>query len=298
MSGTLYVLPPEVRKMIYTLLFVDNGNISPRVPSFEDLYRHREGWNLLYTCKAINAEATPIVYGENVFCFDDNDDEDLWEEADMQTSKDSVDAQLQQIDESIYMGLPVWIYRTLPTCPIREMHAWLQNIGKQNRQSIRQIRIQLQYRNFCYYTDEPQIWLDEHDYYEEDLCHSPAGGIFIGKAMELLSRGHGLRRLEIAFSCKKEGQTDLWQHFFREPSMSQLIQELAKLKGVASFYCDTEQIEKDIAAGNWHVRDLKEALGVYKNLQEAMKSAELSKNDDPLPSVAMKTAANESVLIN
>ena len=62
--------------------------------------------------------------------------------------------------------------------------------------SIQPIMIQLQYRNLCYYTSEPQIRPDEGNHHEkkEDLCHNPAREIFIGKAMEFLSRGHGLRK--------------------------------------------------------------------------------------------------------
>ena len=103
--------------------------------------------------------------------------------------------------------------------------------------------------------------------------------------MELLSRRHGLRTLEIAFYCKSEVQSHLWQHFFRKPSKSPLVRELGKLRGVLEFHCDDEQIQKDVATRSGDIEWMEEALEVYKNLQEAMKPAKVPKNDEPLPSV-------------
>lgn len=67
----LLQLPPEIRNQIWDLLLVQNIHLKRGTPYHtipdESKRRTRFCANVLRTCKQINAEGTPILYGENVF---------------------------------------------------------------------------------------------------------------------------------------------------------------------------------------------------------------------------------------
>lgn len=59
---TLLMLPAELRNTIYSYILIQPSGLQKELSS-----RHRFCANVLQTCKQINQEASPILYGQNVF---------------------------------------------------------------------------------------------------------------------------------------------------------------------------------------------------------------------------------------
>ena len=79
-------LPPEIRNQVYSILFLSDHKwhlITPNVPLSllppeSDLWPYRpvgisDSLSLLRTCQQAHEEATAILYGRNIFQFDDKD---------------------------------------------------------------------------------------------------------------------------------------------------------------------------------------------------------------------------------
>ncbi|MCJ1257285.1 hypothetical protein MMC24_005110 [Lignoscripta atroalba] len=127
MSFSFLNLPPEIRNKIYQILF--QGSKSNVVQPIKKVHHPkpmlpwiRDGVPLLRVCKIVNAEAAAILYGRNVFCFDDS----------------SRGVGGEKINE----------------CAITAMYAFLRLIGVENRLRIRYLQIEMHKFRFCYYDNE------------------------------------------------------------------------------------------------------------------------------------------------
>ena len=127
MSFSFLNLPSEIHNKIYQILF--QGSKSNVIQPIKKVHHLKlmlswiqDGVPLLRVCKIMNAEAAAILYGCNVFCFDDS----------------SCEVRGEKINE----------------CAITAMYTFLWLIRVKNWLWICYLQIEMHKFHFCYYDNE------------------------------------------------------------------------------------------------------------------------------------------------
>lgn len=170
---------------------------------------------LLRTCQQVHEEATSILYGTNVFHFND---------------------QPHGIDKYKDVGFGI----TLPWCDFVTMYGFLGSIESGNRTKIRHLQLNFTTVNYILCPHEgiktgPFIW-------------RPGGGAnLVCDALELLSVKHGLSTLEISFVGGSIGGMVEFQSLFLDipRKLRNSLELFRDIKEVKSMKVDREALEKE-----------------------------------------------------
>jgi len=121
------------------------------------------------------------------------------------------------------------------------MYTWLSLIGPRNRRLVRFLLIRIADRTSLYYDGESQL-----DCNSDEAKHKPAGR-FLGKAFNLLSKGHFLHQIKVTFEDEHpdelyddeydnddEPVSVLLDYLFHNGLGSMLLVELGKITGIQS----------------------------------------------------------------
>jgi len=172
MAYSFFSIPPEVRIIIYEVLFMSplEANIVTPDPErtrkangLEDRALHlTESLSLLCTCQQIHEEASTVLYGRNVFTFDDRPH-----------------------------GMKIYtipgFHRSVRWCDFTMMYSFLSLTGSRNRRKIKHLRLSFSGLYFILYPDEAQaMGLIKST---RSLC---SAANFLGDALDLLSQHHEL----------------------------------------------------------------------------------------------------------
>ena len=160
-------LPPELRYKVYSLVLVAPRPIWPDVDDWTTL-ETIDGHGLLTTCHLINAEACDILYGKNVFHFDDR--------------LDSVCPDMRHVPN------------------MNGIYSFFKDIGNRNRLWLRHISLEFWHSYFLFYEEE------ELHQYPDRGSYSRAR--ILGKALQLLAKGHALKSLRITIRNVDNKDTD------------------------------------------------------------------------------------------
>lgn len=128
---------------------------------------------LIRTCQPVYEEATSILYGENIFDFDD---------------------QTHGTESYLVPGFNM----SLPWCDFMTMYLFLSRIGSRNRLKIQYLRLGFYTQAFTTYPHEriANIW---------DGMEGGSGAL-VGDALEFLSQRHNVLRFEIQFGDTKRSR--------------------------------------------------------------------------------------------
>ncbi|KAL9102535.1 MAG: hypothetical protein Q9187_009110 [Circinaria calcarea] len=157
--------------------------------------------SLLLANKTVHEEVANILYAENKFWFDDVRDccgYDYQESA--------------QSDDKLHY------------CGLAEFNHFLQLIGARNRMRIKWIGLRFSSCQYFFYPEEGA----QQAHGMEDQTEKAFGGDFLGKALDLLSKGHALHTLEITINNTEEG-TDLIEKFLRA---NKILERFRKITGI------------------------------------------------------------------
>ena len=177
-------LPPEVRNMIYGLLFETahkdkivtpdptgsrrQNNLGQRTLNLSD------SLPLLRTCKVVHQEATAVLYGNNVFRFDDNPHND---------------------DVHTIPGFKM----SLPCCDLLTIYFFVVSIGKDNREKLQHIHLNFSKISFVRFPEELR----------GDCLYFDAGANFVGDAVDLLAASHHLQTFSLSFDSEGSSSEDV-----------------------------------------------------------------------------------------
>ena len=150
---------------------------------------------LLLANKTIHEEVANILYAENKFCFDD----------------------ARYCYDSFYQGSAQG-NDILHYCGLTEIYHFLHLIGARNRMRIKWIGLEFYSCQYFFYPEEQA----------EGMVEKAWGGDYLGNALDLLSKGHTLRTLEITID-DMEGSPDLIEKFLRA---NKILQRLRKITGI------------------------------------------------------------------
>ena len=218
-------LPPEVRNMIYGLLFETAHKDKTVTPDPAGSRRqnnlgHRTlnlsgSLPLLRTSQLVHREATAVLYGNNVFRFDDHPHND---------------------DKHTIPGFKM----SLPCCDFLTMYFFLVSIGKDSREKLQHIHLNFSNLSFVIYPEQ----------LNGDWLHRKAGASFIGDAVDLLAASHHLQTLSVSFDCleplSEENDPGLsnaeWAiadsaMLFFLGSLSKLAGRISAITGIEHFRC-------------------------------------------------------------
>ncbi|KAL2039644.1 hypothetical protein N7G274_007503 [Stereocaulon virgatum] len=181
MLPTFIDLPPEMRNIVYKLLFVsrhpDNAITPDPVGSRKSngpfVWRigAPDSLPLLRTCRQIHDEASSILYGKNIFLFSDA-------------------PHGQRTFEVPGFG------QTLRWCDYVTMYGFLSRIGCENRAKILRLRLEFLTFNYITYADE------EVGRERSDQSFRGGGAHVVGDALDLLSSKHSLSQVEFQFDSQ------------------------------------------------------------------------------------------------
>ena len=182
-------LPPEVRNMVYGLLFEtahkdkfvtpDPGgsrrqnNLGQRTLNLSD------SLPLLRTCQVVHREATAVLYGNNVFRFDDRP---------------------HNVDKHTVPGFKM----SLPCCDLLTMYFFLVSIGKGNREKLQHIQLNFSAYSFILYPEEIR---------DRQKLDWNAGAGFVGDAVDLLAASQHLQTLSVSFDAAGSPSEDNYLKF-------------------------------------------------------------------------------------
>lgn len=210
-------LPPEVRNMVYGLLFETahkDKNVTPDPTGSRrqnDLGQRTlnlsDSLPLLRTSQLVHREATAVLYGNNVFRFDDHPHND---------------------DEHTRPGFEM----SLSCCDFLTMYFFLVCIGKGNRKKLQHIHLNFSQHDFVVYPDEVYItWVM--------LCYN-AGASFVGDAVDLLATSHHLQTLSVSFGSAGPLTQNKWaplsELLFFFPG-GKLAGKMSAITGIEQFRC-------------------------------------------------------------
>ena len=155
-----------------------------------------EGVPLLRVSKQINEEASLVLYGSNKFHFVDNHGK--------RSSRRANDTSF--------------------------MYYFLELVGKKNREQIQHLGIKINSHFVSYQRGE---LLAKERWYTSYATHMRSSyGKEIARAFELLSKGHNLKTVEIAFGGSYYCGFTMFCHFFRVMEDSLVIRALRNIRGV------------------------------------------------------------------
>ncbi|KAF6228370.1 hypothetical protein HO133_008100 [Letharia lupina] len=217
-SFPFFRLPPEVRNMIYRLLFETAHEDKTVTPDPTGSRRrnnlgHRtlnlsDSLPFLRTCQLVRGEATAVLYGNNVFRFDDH-------------PHNSDEHTMPAFNTSV------------PYCDYLTMYFFLVSIGKSNREKLQHIHLDFWEATFVRYPEEVGIYGN---------LRVNAGASFIGDAVELLAASHNLQTVSVSFHARSLSEEDKWCHpsamldFYICPKLARKISAIA---GIEQFKCLT-----------------------------------------------------------
>ena len=227
----LLLLPFEIRIQIYEILY--KRNHLPLISNRHENDTNRTGLAgctaLLRTCRQINQEASSVLYGQNIFQFDDI--------SYLYVGQCRHEPSIACIDGTL-LSLPLFI----------------QVIGRENRLRLRHLRLGMSYENrtWCQIRCDLKRPKPATEAYDKSCA-----GCSTRVALELLSSAHNLSILEIEPMLEKPPVDDrfvydyiilsFFRSLFRNPSDSAFMQLLLKFGGLGEFRCDF-QIAHDIFA--------------------------------------------------
>ena len=155
---------------------------------------------ILYACRQTYAEAAAVLYGCNLFFFDCASHHGACFKA-----TNPKCTCVQQSDLTL-------------------IYTWLSLIGIHSRRLLRRIKIMVRNPAFLYYEGEPRLQ------FKSDEVQTDAAGWFLGKAFSLLGSGHALNQIKVVF--KGEHAEELPEHLFHNGLNSELLAQLASIKGI------------------------------------------------------------------
>ena len=221
-------LPPEVRNMIYGLLFETahkdkivtpdpsgsrrQNNLGQRTLNLSD------SLPLLRTCQVVHREATAVLYGNNVFRFDDCPHND---------------------DKHKIPGFEM----SLPCCDLLTIYFFLVSIGKGNREKLQHIHLNFSDFSFVLYPEE-----------SGGRLHRNAGASFVRDAVDLLAASHHLQIFSVSFGSARSEDHDRSPRnaCFAMDSFLRLYTKLAgkisAITGIEQFRCylEDEDLKPDV----------------------------------------------------
>ena len=167
-------LPPEIRNMVYGLLFETAHKDKAVTPDPAGSRRQNNlgqrtlnlshSLPLLRTCRVVHQETTAVLYGSNAFRFDDHPHND---------------------DKHTIPGFKM----SLPSCDLLTMYFFLVSIGKDNREKLQHIHLSFSSLSFVLYPEEPnEAWIFPN-----------TGASFVGDAVDLLAASHHLQTFSVSF---------------------------------------------------------------------------------------------------
>lgn len=191
-------LPPELRDKVYFELLHSTEPVYPDLVGIQEFYRRpgtlfHTGCALIRACKLVEAEATSVLYQSNNFKF-------------------SGGPFAHQPRNNVLGAKSV--------CGIVGIYIFLSSIGSGNRAKIRHVLIEPCHFGFF-------VAKGEKYYQETAACRRQ-----YLKAVELLSRQHGLESLEITIEPLVE---DVMAMFWDKDAKA--IQMMSKIKGLTEFRC-------------------------------------------------------------
>ena len=203
-------LPPEVRNMIYGLLFETahkdkvvtpdpagtrrQNNLGQRTLNLSD------SLPFLRTCQVVHREATAVLYGSNVFQFDDCPHND---------------------DKHTTRGFKM----SFPCCDLLTMYFFLVSIGKDNREKLQHIHLNFSHFEFILHAEK-----------------SNAGASLVGDAVDLLAASHHLQTFSVSFdSAESPSKADKWSLLKARLAMWSFLLTYTKLAGRISAITGIEQ---------------------------------------------------------
>lgn len=179
-------LPPEVRVMIYRLLFEtarEDKIVTPDPTGsrHQNNLGHRalnlsDSLPFLRTCQLVHREATAALHGSNVFLFDDHP---------------------HNSDKHKIFGFNM----LLPCCDYLTMYFSLVSIGKSNPEKFQHIHLDFSMTTFVWYPEEVDIQWRIFDV---------AGANFMGDAVEPLAAPHNLQTMSVSFKVNPQSMEDKW----------------------------------------------------------------------------------------
>jgi len=214
-------LPGELRTEVYrniffvplNLLFPDTTGSRKFRSCNHDLGEVEESHplsvSILQTCRQINEEAAPILYGPNIFAFTSHT-----------VCKNCVRLQSQTNRQN---PVPPPMIQT--DCGLQLMYTWLCVIGSTNRALIQIIHLAVEDAAYLYYDGEPRLVDD----LQTGLTLGKPAAQFLGKAFDLMSKKHSLRQIMIIFGSSDPGSLN--SHFCYNGMESKLFIELMKING-------------------------------------------------------------------
>ncbi|MCJ1454614.1 hypothetical protein MMC28_004967 [Mycoblastus sanguinarius] len=206
MALPFFRLPSEIRSIVYGILFTSPHEEKLITPDPEGS-RQRNGVNkrgvcmngglpLLRTCQQVHEEATAVLYGQNMFHFNDEPHGD----------------ELYNV-----VGFNI----LLPWCDFVTMHVFLSRIGRRNRSKIQHLRLSFFSKYFITYPDQLPSWSPKG-----------GGGSCVADALELLCDDQNLQRVEILFPNEfRRGLTEFSDMFLKMSNQS-IRTRLRRFRGV------------------------------------------------------------------
>ena len=212
--------------MIYEVLFVSDHPEKLITPDL--VWYHRDqprGPNLsnclplLQTCQNVHEEAVSVLYGSNVFTFND------------------------QRHDTEGMGVVEFIF-TVQRCDFAPMLLFLIRIGRRNRARIHHLRLHFMSTVFIAYRGE--VEQGSHSVERRGAAN------WIGDSLELLSSNHNLHSFELIFGSKdsvthRVNTHKEFQFMFGGETPRKLVQKMMLFKNVREV--------KDLHLGTSHLSD-------------------------------------------
>ena len=226
MALSSFTLPLEVRNMIYEVLFVSDHSEKLITPDLDWYHRDQpRGPNLsnclplLRTCQNVHEEAVSVLYGSNVFTFNDQ--------------RHGTDG----------MGFVEFSF-TVHWCDFYPILGFFIRIGRRNRARIHHLRLHFMSTVFIAYPAE--VEQGSHSVEPRGKAH------WIGDALELLSSNHNLHSFELVFGRKNSVAHGVktheeFQFMFGGETPRKLVRKMMLFKNVREV--------KDLHLGTSHLSD-------------------------------------------
>ena len=162
---------------------------------------------LIRTCQQAHEEGTNVLYGVNIFRFDDIP---------------------YDMTPTGYIGSRSAFI--LPQCEMTFLYAFLSHIGKANRLKMRHLRLEFFSDAFVTFPEGP----GRYNIWQSYGKGGYGGAVYVSEALDLLTDSHRLQTLKVGFSGSEDGVAgfSIW---FSMNSM--LIRRLAQFKGIQRFEC-------------------------------------------------------------
>jgi hypothetical protein len=199
-------LPPEIRNKVYNLCFAKPAVVTPIITPIRSLNNAREALPFagsipfLRTCNLVHLEASPVLYGNNTFFFDD-----------------------------VGKGFN----EVVQQCDITSMYIFLRLIGAENRLRLRKIYVHIVKFRFCYYDSESipgETAKTNGGKYLGDAFELLAQGHRLRSIKIILGNKQSIAAANSSYTAQA-----LVGHLIRPIEKSKLLGQLQKVKGLKKF---------------------------------------------------------------